>query len=929
MKHPDVALGAATIGLSTVTAGARLVAFDWAGTAVTDYSADAVAVRGRVEHLTRLGTDIAIVADTHIGRIDGQLLARPTGPGRLLVCTRGGADVFVIGVNGPSHLWSRAGLAPPTDKGDAISWLREAVYRPVDHRAMLLVGDEFGPINGMAGSDAPMLREAPPGAIIVSVGLEPDGVPAGVQHVPGGPARFLDVLDELIDALEGFPEPVSDDSWLITAIGFSPLHEGAIESRFAVVNGRYGTRASMEEGSLASAPACYAAGVYGRDATGPIPVPLASLPDWAHVEPRVGGRRASVQQGVLVAHERCLDLRQGLLVRTWHQRAGHELVVRSARFASLAERDVLGMRVMATSDASVSFSSLASEVSVTEPGGPLAVAMAISTSEESDALTRLAVVGVGEGVAPTDAVEHRLSVVVREGLPEAFARHRAAWIDRWEDADVRIDGDPMAQRALRFAAYHLIGAIDPEGDLGSVPARGLTGLGYGGHVFWDTEVFAFPFYLFTHPASARAVLAYRYRTLPHARARAATLGYSGALFAWESADTGEDTTPSSGALSNGARVPILTAAQELHISADVAWATWRYFEVTGDMEFLVEQGVELLVETARFWASRVREDAAGHFHIDAVMGPDEYHENVDDNAFTNVLARWNLDRAADGVELLARERPRESASLHRRIKLRSAELVRWRRIARGLVDGLQVGSNLYEQFAGYFALADCLASDIATPPFAADVVLSPDVVDASRLVKQADVVMFAHMLPEVVERDVAAANFHFYEPRTTHGSSLSPGIHSAVAARIGATEHALEFFRRCASIDLGDDTGNSAQGVHIAALGSLWQAATMGFGGVEACAEGIRVNPQLPTEWDRLRFVVRWRGTRIRVDATHDRLELALSGEASVGVAGRDCRRLVRGSYVALADSGGWGELDKMRDRDATETREPVPSVRD
>ncbi|MGI8983602.1 MAG: glycosyl hydrolase family 65 protein, partial [Acidimicrobiales bacterium] len=426
----------------------------------------------------------------------------------------------------------------------------------------------------------------------------------------------------------------------------------------------------------------------------------------------------------------------------------------------------------------------------------------------------------------------------------------------------------------------------------------LTGPGYRGHVFWDTDVFVLPFYVWTHPETARALLAYRYRTLPAARAKAARLGYAGALYAWESADTGEETTPESVLLADGTRLRVLTGLQEHHIAADVAWAACHYADVTGDDAFLADMGIELVVETARFWASRTMVDAAGAHHIREVIGPDEYHEGVDDNAFTNVMARWNL-RAASRLC----ERFPEVAV---RLGVAAGELERWEEVAGGLVEPFDPGRGLHEQFAGFFELEDLRAVDLAPRPFAGELVVGVDRLRTTQVVKQADALMLSVLLPGEVDAGIQGANYRYYEPRTSHGSSLSPAMHALVAARVGDLDDALAYFHLAGGVDLDNRMENTADGVHIATMGGLWQAAVFGFGGVRAEGRAVRIDPRLPAAWESLSFPIRWRGSRIVVHVGADRLELDLDGPAVVAVGLGAPVALGAGRLVARRECDGW-----------------------
>ncbi len=726
------------------------------------------------------------------------------------------------------------------------------------------------------------------------------------------------------------PQPWGDPSWLIEVERFDPSTEPSVESWLTVGNGRTGTRGSIEEDSRDSAPALYVAGLYGATEGESPALVLATGPDWTHLDPRIEGEALGLERGDILEHRRILDLRQGVLFRIWRQRlpSGEEVTFRSARFASLADRALLALRAEATSERPVSLAGpipLYAEGALESAklrlrGGRLGVEaqgrggrrahFTISTRTGPGWVERVAAVAraaYDDGGAVEEALAHADS----EGIAGLFGRHRATWEQRWRDADVVIEGDDAAQRAMRFALYHLISAADPESDAASIGARGLTGRGYNGHVFWDTEVFMVPFFIYTHPPTARALLAYRYRTLPAAQKKAADYGYRGALYAWESADTGEDVTPDHVRLKDGIRIPVITAQEEHHISADIAWATWQYWRATGDEAFLAEMGAEIILETARFWASRARKDGDGRYHIDGVMGPDEYHESTCDNVFTNKLARWNLERGLELVDLVARIDSDARDELWSRLNLSNEELARWRQVAKGMVDGFDPETLLYEQFSGFFQMEEVLATDLAPRPFPGEQILGIDRLRQSQVIKQADVIMLAHMLPELMPANVVDANYRFYEPRTSHGSSLSPAIYAGVAARIGDLEEALDRFHMAVSIDLGDRMDNSSEGVHLATTGGLWQAAVLGFGGLRPEGEAVRIDPRIPASWDRLAFALRWRGARLEIEADGKAVEIGVEGRACVGLGLGPSRWLEDVRYAARRTTAGWSDLSQ------------------
>jgi trehalose/maltose hydrolase-like predicted phosphorylase len=448
----------------------------------------------------------------------------------------------------------------------------------------------------------------------------------------------------------------------------------------------------------------------------------------------------------------------------------------------------------------------------------------------------------------------------RAGFDRLLRDHRAAWARRWEAADIEIDGDDDLQQAIRFTLFHLMGSVADEGEA-ALGARGLSGPAYRGHVFWDSDVFVLPFLAATHPAAARAMLEYRVRRLDAARAAARRYGRAGARFPWESAGPGDDCTPTSMHLPNGELLRIRTGEQEEHITADVAWAAVRYVEWSGDAGFAAGPGRELLVETARYWASRVRFDPAGRAHIYGVVGPDEYHQPVDDNAFTNVMARWNLRRASEVDGVAGDERDR------------------WLAVADALVDGYDPASRRYEQFAGFYGLEPIMIADISPRrPIAADLLLGTARTTRAQVLKQMDVLMLHHLVPEETEPGSLAANLDFYEPRTAHGSSLSPAVQASLLARAGRTDEALHWLQVAARLDLDDLTGSTAGGLHVATMGGLWQALVYGFAGVRAERGRLVVDPRLPAHWRALRMNLRFHGVPLRLTVAPGRVRLCSDG---------------------------------------------------
>ena len=667
--------------------------------------------------------------------------------------------------------------------------------------------------------------------------------------------------------------PTADPAWLLVEEGFTLVREHELESQFAVANGYVGSRGSLAEGCPLSAPATFVAGVFDAE-PGSIPH-LVQIWDWSHLSVSICGQPLRLDVGRSLEHRRILDMRQAMLWRHWRHEddAGRITRFKSLRLASLADRHLLVQSVEITPE---NYSGTAildafltgSATHITHEGVSVAVAVAdrivgpdefvIGSTEflegrrpfeiEKGSTYRLervaAVYTSRETTAPDEiARSHAESAISR--VTDVIAEHRQAWQARWHASDMQVGGDSRAQRALRFAAYHLLSSANPQDESVSIGARGLSGPGYKGHVFWDTEIFMLPFFLLTWQEAARAMLMYRYHTLPAARANAAYQGYGGALYAWESAASGEDMTPPFAVTLEGEVIRILTGEQEHHISADIAYAVWHYWEASGDERFLLDAGAEILIETARFWASRVRLEDDNRYHIRRVIGPDEYHESVDDNAYTNGMAQWNLDAAAELAEQCAMKWPEQWQSITRRLAVSCEEIQCWRQIARDLYTGFDERTGLFEQFQGYFDLEEIDLSKYANRTAPMDVLLGRERIAKSQVIKQPDVVMLVYLLWDRLPAEVRKNNFEYYESRCGHGSSLSPAIHALVAARLGKMAMAERYFRQSAEIDLANNMGNSATGVQ-AALGGLWQAAVLGFASLHFQQGDPSVRPNLP-----------------------------------------------------------------------------------
>lgn len=652
---------------------------------------------------------------------------------------------------------------------------------------------------------------------------------------------------------------------------------------------------------------------------------LVVAPDWSRLRILADDQPLTIERAELIEQRRTLDLHHGVLLREWRLRHGDRTTrLRSLRFASLHDRHILAQVLEITPEnweGQLTIEAIV-EGAVTNEGNTQhlvnhqtsvldrGMLLTTETSEQQiklcfatsaelhgiDAMSQrittaqsliqrwtitatqghpvtlhklVTVFTSRDDDDPASRAAERLVATLEEGLPGLLDQSKDAWAARWRTADVTISGDEEIQRQTRFAIYHLIGSANPEDEHASPGARSLTGERYKGHVFWDTEIFVFPFFVYTHPPTARALLMYRYHTLPAARDKARAHGYRGALYAWESTDSGVDVTPPFVYNSAGERLEILTGIQEHHISADIAYALWQYWHATQDEEFLLSAGAEMLLEMARFWASRVERGDDGRYHIRTVIGPDEFHEHADDNAYTNRMASWVLQRGLEIVDWLKAEHPQRWHELATQTSFADDELATWRGVADGLVDNFDPATGLFEQHRGYYDLEYIDLQSYEPRNTTMDVLLGWQRLTKTQIIKQADVVMLLFLLGDRYPREIHETNFRFYEPRTSHDSSLSPSFHALAAARLGETDLARRYFTKAANIDLDFTRGvTAAGGVHIAALGGMWQALAFGFGGMFVEANGLRFEPHVPDDWGELGFTIQWRGSTLRASAS-------------------------------------------------------------
>ncbi|MFE2101163.1 glycoside hydrolase family 65 protein [Streptomyces sp. NPDC059468] len=706
------------------------------------------------------------------------------------------------------------------------------------------------------------------------------------------------------------------------------------ESVFALSNGHVGWRGNLDEGEPHGLPGSYLNGVhevhplpyaeagYGYPESGQT---VINVTNGKILRLLVDDEPFDLRYGRLVAHERVLDLRRGVLERTveWTSPAGSTVRVRSTRLVSLTQRAVAAVAYEVEAVGRRSRVVIQSELVANEqlPGsnGDPRAAMALQSplereddlavgnrlrlvhrtrrsglrvavaadhvvtgpertttrSESGGDVARLTVTSVLEPgqtlrveklvahgwsgtrslPAMADQVDAALAAAAHDGWQGLLDSQRAHLDDFWSGADVEVDGDEEIQQAVRFALFHVLQA-GARAEQRAIPAKGLTGSGYDGHAFWDTEMFVLPVLTHTAPEAVAEALRWRYNTLDEARERATQLGLGGAAFPWRTIQGAEGS----------AYWPAGTAA--FHVNADIADAVVRYVEATGDTRFEREAGVELLVETARLWRSLGHHDHRGAFHIDGVTGPDEYSAVADDNTYTNLMARQNLLAAADAVE----RHPREAE----RLGVDAEESAAWRDAAEAVHIPYNDELGVHEQHAGFTRYQRW---DFAhTRPEQYPLLLNFPYFDLYRkqVVKQADLVLAMYTCGDRFDEEQVARNFAYYEPLTVRDSSLSACCQAVVAAQAGHLRLAYDYTAEAALMDLQDLEHNTRDGLHIASLAGTWMALVAGFGGLRRDGEGLRFAPRLPERLRRLAFGLQFRGRRLRVEIGADKTTYAL-----------------------------------------------------
>jgi kojibiose phosphorylase len=707
-----------------------------------------------------------------------------------------------------------------------------------------------------------------------------------------------------------------------------------LETVMMVGNGYLCTRGSFPEYYHEANVATFVHGVFDD-----IPISfteLVNVPDWTALSIRVNGEEFSLRKGKVHSLTVRLDMKTGLLARdvVWESPSGNQVEFRFERFVSMANQHLMMQRVMMTAlnfDGEVEIlaningfalnqsllhwkfiaqqdhygiSQLVIQTEFTKINVAVSESIEIvgktpqkefwdvrmqPTRRLRDQLVRGETVVVEKRasiITSRDTVnvsETGFSILQRSALrswAELYAENISAWEKLWASSDIEIISDDDAQLMTRFSIYQLLIAGPQNDEQVNIGAKTLSGYGYRGHVFWDTEIFMLPFFSYTQPHIAKNLISYRFHRLPGARQKAKANGFEGAQFPWESAATGEEVTPKwvpnwtpHQTVNESEMIRIWTGDIQIHISADIAYAIMQYWQVSGDDNFIKERGAQVIFETAQFWASRVEwNDQKKRYEITDVIGPDENHDHVDNNVFTNRMVIWHLHTAAQLYTWMKDNAPDQISIMERAINLTPNSQEEWLEKASKVYLPDPNEDGIIEQFEGFFDLEDVDFSNYADRTLSMQQIFGVEGCQKVMALKQADVVMLHFLLRNEYERSVIEKNYDYYSARTDHeyGSSLGPAMHALVANWINRPDEAYQHFLRAAKADLYDVRGNVSDGIHAASLGGVWQAVVFGFAGLTVTDDGWAITPRLPKGWRSIKFHFWYKGKLEEVVVTRE-----------------------------------------------------------
>jgi nigerose phosphorylase len=716
-------------------------------------------------------------------------------------------------------------------------------------------------------------------------------------------------------------------------------------SKLLIGNGYIGYRGTLEEFNKEQKTAAIVSGLY--DQVGDQWREPVNLPNGCFVQVMVQGEPLHALTGKVIAHTQGVDMHSAVHERqtTFEIADGTHITIQARRFASLARHHLICMEYSIRADRECVVDILTGidgdvwdingphlrEFSNREKDGvvsvsafthenavPVAVSESISFSgqhadnadgadsrgifkEKSAKIRQIRglrvqstftlhkfisnVTGL-DSPDPLEASHSHCLEAASLGFEALLAEHRALWSQRWAACDITIDGDEAAQQALRFSMYHLLSIVPMHTQRASIPARGMSGQMYKGAIFWDTEIFMLPLFTHAFPEIARNLLLYRYHTLDGARRKAAQHGYRGAFYAWESQDNGDDACTLFNVTDVFTNRPMRTyfRDKQVHISADIVYAFWQYFSLTGDASIWKDGGAEVVFECARFFLSHIYYNPGKQrYEILDVTGPDEYHERVHNNAFTNRIVLHTFDVCRRVAGHLKQNSPGFLDELIRTLGFES-DLTLIADVAKDLYQpDTDSPGGLIPQFDGYFALENVPLKSLLERKLHPHEYFGGGngLATTTQIIKQADVVLMLYLFGERYSLETKSANWEYYEPRTEHGSSLSACSYSLVAAQIGKVDWAYKYFMKTATIDLNGDGKQYVGplyigGTHPAGNGGAWMSAVFGLCGIRYADDTLCIDPRLPAHWRKVTVPLVFRGQRLAITLSAESVTVKL-----------------------------------------------------
>ncbi len=675
-------------------------------------------------------------------------------------------------------------------------------------------------------------------------------------------------------------------------------------SRYLIGNGYMGYRGTLEEYNAKQLVALNMAGLFDRN--GDSWRESVNAPNPFYTVCNVGDEILNPFNGNVIAHNQTLNIRHGLHSRRTEFKVGKAIVtVIAERFLSMKDENLAVLKFTVCSDRKItinvntkvdlnvwSINGNHFNVEETTRNDDINI-IKMSTGELSIPLWIYEkIVGADNETTVTIAPEKSFTftkicgVYWGEKCDDSYinfaslcdktyetlkSEHIAVWDNIWENSDIEIDGDEEAQKAMRYSIYHLCSIAPRNTEKCGIPARGLSGQVYKGAAFWDTEMFMMPFFSFTDRNVAQNLIKYRINTLDAAKRKAKEFGYEGAFYAWESQETGDDACTLFNVTDVFTNRPMRTyfKDRQIHVSADMIYGLWNYCTVSGDYSVLKKGGLDLMLQGLLFYYSYASfKPLKDRFEIHQVVGPDEYHERVDNNAFTNKMISYSADAFIKALNYI-----KENDYEYYEKFIENNDISWLNNFVNKLYVPVPDENGIIEQFDGYLQLEDIGLDELKKRILIENEYLGGGngLATTTRILKQADVVMMLNVFRAQYNTEIKKANWEFYEPYTEHGSSLSACAYAIVAAEIGMTEWAYKYFMKTATIDL---TGNTKQylgslyigGTHPAANGGAWNTAIFGFAGVSYTDECLNITPRLPKKWNSMKFNLLWKGVKLMVE---------------------------------------------------------------